>query len=252
MGKKGGSRHLKRKPAPRFWPIHRKELVWTFKPKPGPHPVTQCFPLALILRDILRFAKTRKEAKKIVSEGKVHVDRKVRREELFPVGLMDVMSIPDVEKSFRVLPSSRGLTCHSIEKDETTFKLCRIENKSIVKDANLQLNLHDGTNLLISIADPKNREEDVYQTFDVLKISIPSRETLEQIKLKNGAFAVAIGGKNIGKCGKIVKVEEVAGKKRKDWLVTVEDKSGNCFKTLVNLLFVVGDTKPCISLPEVN
>ncbi|MEA2090603.1 MAG: S4 domain-containing protein, partial [Thermoproteota archaeon] len=143
MGKKGGSRHLKRKPAPRFWPIHRKELVWTFKPKPGPHPITRCFPLALILREILGVAKTRKEAKKIISKGKVQVDGKARREELFPVGLMDVISIPDVEKSYRILPSSRGLTLHSIKKNEAAFKLCRIENKSIVKGGNLQLNLHD-------------------------------------------------------------------------------------------------------------
>lgn len=252
MGKKGGSRHLKRKPAPRFWPIHRKELVWTFKPKPGPHPVTRCFPLALILRDMLGFAETRKETKKIISKGKVQVDGKIRREELFPVGLMDIVSIPDVEKSYRILPSSKGLTLHPIEKNEARFKLCRIENKSIVKGGNLQLNLHDGTNLLIHVADPKNPEEDVYQTLDVLKINVPKRETLDQIKLKKNAFAVATGGKNVGENGRIVNIEEVTGKKRRDWLVTVEDKSGNHFKTLLNLLFVIGDKKPCISLPEAN
>lgn len=252
MGKKGGSRHLKRRPAPKFWPIHRKEFVWTFKPKPGPYSISRCFPLALILRDILGFAKTRKEAKKIISEGKVKVNGRVQREELFPIGLMDVISIPDVGKSYRIIPSSRGLTLHPIEDNETAFKLCRIENKSVVKDGNLQLNLHDGTNLLIRTANPKNPEEDVYQTLDVLKISLPSHEVVEQIKLKNGASAIIIGGKNIGKCGKIVNVEEKVGRKRRDWLATVEDANGNRFKTRVNLLFVVGNKKPCISLPEVS
>jgi small subunit ribosomal protein S4e len=204
------------------------------------------------MRDILRFAKTRKEARKIISKGKVQVDGKARREELFPVGLMDVISIPAVEKFYRLLPSLGGLTLHPIDENEAKFKLCRIENKSIVKGANSQLNLHDGTNMLIQVTDSKNREEDIYQTFDVLKISIPNREILGQTKLKNDAFAVVIGGKNVGKSGRIVNVEEADGKKRRDWLVTIEDNGGNRFKTLVNLLFVVGDTKPSISLPEVN
>lgn len=61
LGKKGGRRHLKRKPAPKTWPIHRKEQVWTIKPRPGPHPISRCLPLTLVVRDILGFAKTRKE-----------------------------------------------------------------------------------------------------------------------------------------------------------------------------------------------
>ena len=31
MGKKGKTARLKRKPAPAFWPIHRKELPWVSK-----------------------------------------------------------------------------------------------------------------------------------------------------------------------------------------------------------------------------
>ncbi|MHA1832356.1 MAG: 30S ribosomal protein S4e, partial [Candidatus Baldrarchaeia archaeon] len=52
MGKKGPKRHLKRLPAPRFWPIHKKEFKWTVRPSPGPHPMNRCLPLLLIVRDI--------------------------------------------------------------------------------------------------------------------------------------------------------------------------------------------------------
>ena len=109
MGRKGGKKHLKRKPAPKFWPIHRKEAVWTVKPKPGSHSLLSCIPLTLLIRDIFGFAKTRKEAKTIVSQGKIRVDGIVQREELFPIGLMDVVSIPDVEKVYRILPSRPGI-----------------------------------------------------------------------------------------------------------------------------------------------
>ncbi|MFX0075991.1 MAG: 30S ribosomal protein S4e, partial [Candidatus Hermodarchaeota archaeon] len=36
MTRKGGSKHLKRLPAPSSWPIHRKEFRWVVKPRSGP------------------------------------------------------------------------------------------------------------------------------------------------------------------------------------------------------------------------
>ena len=225
MGKKGGKKHLKRKPAPKFWPIHRKEAVWTVKPKPGPHPLSRCIPLVLVVRDMLRFAKTRKEAKTVISQGKIIVNGKIQREELFPVGLMDVISIPETEKTYRVLPSEKGLILHPIETDEAEFKLCRIEDKNIVRSGHVQLNLHDGTNILIRVNDPKKPEEDVYQTLDTLKLSIPDQEILGRMKLAVGAPAIIIGGKNVGRYGKITAIEEKPSRKRRDLLVTFRVKT---------------------------
>lgn len=251
MGKKGGRRHLKRKPAPEFWPIHRKEAVWTIKPNPGPHPIFQGIPLTLVLRDILGVAKTRGEAKTIIHEEKIMVDGKVQREELFPTGLMDVVAIPDVEKWYRVLPHEKGLFFHPVSKDEATFKLCRIENKTVLKDGNVQLNLHDGRNVFIKVKDPNKHEEDVFGTLDTVKISLPSQEILGHMKLVEGAPALITGGKNAGKHGKIVAIEQKSKQKRKS-LVTVEDERGNRFQTTVDYVFVIGDTKSHISLPEAS
>ncbi|MDH5448660.1 MAG: 30S ribosomal protein S4e [Candidatus Bathyarchaeota archaeon] len=252
MGKKGGSKHLKRKPAPRFWPIHRKEYVWTLKPKPGPHSLKHSLPLAIIIREILGFAKTRKEAKTIISKGKVLVDGKIRREEVFPVGLMDAISIPDAEATYRILSHKKGLILHPVEKDEATFKLCRIENKTVVNHGHVQLSFHDGTNKLIQVADPKNPEEDVYQTLDVIKVAIPSGEITGQIKLAKDATALIIGGKNRGTHGKIVDIEEAVGKKRRSLLATIEDAAGKRFQTTLDYVFIIGDKKQSISLPEVE
>lgn len=250
MGKKGGSRGLKRKPAPRFWPIHRKEFVWTVKPKPGPHSLESCLPLAIVLREMLGFAKTRKEAKTIVSQGKVHVDGKIRREDDFPVGPMDVVFVPDINKAFRVLPSSKGLILHPIDKEEVTFKLCRIENKKVVKNGHIQLNLHDGSNILVKVADPKNPQEDVYETMDTLKVNLPEKQIVEHIKMKKDASAIITGGKNIGKHGKIVEIKEEKGQKRRNALVTIGDKEGNTYQTTLDLVFAIGEAHPSISLPE--
>ena len=230
----------------------RKEETWTIKPMPGPHPISRCLPLALVIRDILGFAKTRKEAGTIISQGKIRVDGKARREKSFPIGLMDVISIPEIEKSYRILPSEKGLILHPIEKEETTFKICRIENKTTLKDGHVQLNLHDGRNIKIQVKDPLKPEEDVYKTLNSLKVSIPDLEVLEYIKLNEGTPAVIVGGKNIGAHGKIVSIEERTGQKRRNFLVTIEDKKKNRFQTTLDFVFVVGNKTPSISLPEVN
>ena len=250
MGKKGGKKHLKRKPAPKFWPIHRKEFVWVVRPKPGPHPISRCMPLALIVRDILGFAKTRKEAKTIISQGKIKVNGKLQLEELFPTGLMDVISIPEMKKTYRILPSEKGLFLHSIGSEEALFKLCRIENKTVIKGGRMQLNLHDGRNIQVQVEDPQKPEKDVYQTLNVLKTSIPSQEITAHLKLGKDMHAIIVGGKNVGKYGKIVTVEKRPGQKRRGSLVTIEDENGNRFQTTLNFIFATGDTRPWISLPE--
>ena len=56
MGRKGGTTHLKRNPAPKFWTIHRKEFVWTVRPKSGPHALQQSLPLTLIVKEMLGYA----------------------------------------------------------------------------------------------------------------------------------------------------------------------------------------------------
>jgi small subunit ribosomal protein S4e len=250
LGRKGQSTGLKRKPAPRFWPIHRKEFVWVVNPTSGPHSFENCMPLAVVLRDSLGFAKTRKEAKTIVSQGRVYVDGEIRRKDDFPVGLMDVISIPDVGKNFCVLPSYRGLILHQINDEEAKFKLCKIEDKTVVSKGHVQLHFHDGSNMLIQVADSKNPQEDVYKTLDTLKVSIPEKQILECTKMKENDFAIITGGKNIGKHGKIVEIEKAEGKKRRNALVTIEDEKGNRYQTILDFVFAIGETQPLVSLME--
>jgi len=114
----------------------------------------------------------------------------------------------------------------------------------------VQLNLHDGRNVLVSVKDPMKPEEDFYQTFDTVKISLPEQEVSEHIKLAEGAYALIVEGKNTGKHGKIVGIEKTAGQKRRSSLVTIENERGNRFQTTIDYVFAIGDAKPQISLPE--
>lgn len=250
MGRKGKSSGLKRKPAPKFWPIHRKEFVWVVKPADGPHSLLGCAPLAVVIRDELGFAKTRKEAKTIVSQGKIHVNGEIRRKDDFPVGLMDVISIPDIAKSYRVLPSYKGLILNEIGNEESKFKISRIEDKTVIGNGNIQLHLHDGSNIVVKIADPKNPQEDVYETLDTLKISLPEGQMIGHTKMKEKDYALITGGKNIGKRGRIIEIEKAEAKKRRNALVTIQDDEGKRYQTILDFVFAIGETQPLISLTE--
>ncbi len=236
MGRKGKTARLKRKPAPKFWPIHRKEDPWILKPSSGPHSLQNCLPMSLVLRDILGVAATRKESQTLLYQGKVLVDGKVLHKDDFPVGLMDVISLPDANQYYRIMPTHKGISLAEISKEETSFKLCRIDDKMTVSGG-VQLSLHDGSNLLIKVADPKAPKEDIYNTFDILKLSIPSKEIAGRILLKVGNSAVITGGKNIGVTGKIVEIEKTEDKKRKNALVVVEDAQGKRFQTILDFVF---------------
>ena len=246
MGRKGKTGRLKRNPAPSFWPIHRKEYTWVVKPSAGPHSLENCLSLTLVLRDILGVAKTKKEAVMILSEDKVAVDGKVRRKADFPVGLMDVISLSDLNKFYRVLPSHKGLFLNSISKEEAEFKLGRVEGKTTVPNG-VQIALHDGSNILVKVADPKNPKEVLYETFDILKLSLPDKQVVGVIKTKEGNLAVITGGKNIGKQGRIVEIEKTEAKKRRNALVVIEDEKGNRYQTVLDFVFSVGEKQPLIS-----
>lgn len=249
MGKKGKTARLKRKPAPAFWPIHRKELPWVVKPSPGSHSLENCLPLTLVLRDILGVAQTRKEGQLILAQGKVQVDGKICRKDDFPVGLMDVISMPDSDKYYRVMPSHKGLVLTPISKEESKTTLLRVENKATVHNG-VQIALHNGSNMLIKVADPKNPAEVTYETFDVLKVTYPEKTVVQTVKTKEGNLAVITGGKNIGTQGKIVEIEKTEAKKRRQALVVVEDSQGARYQTTMNFIFTIGETEPLITQLE--
>jgi small subunit ribosomal protein S4e len=249
LGKKGKTARMKRKPAPRFWPIHRKEMPWIVKPSPGAHSQNNCLSLALVLRDILGIAQTRKEGKLILAQSKVLVDGKVVQKDDFPVGLMDVISMPDAGKYYRVLPSNKGLVVSPISKEEANFKLVRVEDKNTAKKG-IQISLHDGSNLFIKVADPKHPEEVTYSTFDILKMQFPEKQVVQSLKTKEGNLAIITGGKNIGKQGKIVEIEKTEAKKRRQALVVIEDTSGVRYQTILDFIFSIGEAESLIGIPE--
>ncbi len=249
MGKLGGSRHLRSFAAPGFWPILRKEYHWAPKPSPGPHPIERSLPLLLIVRNVLGYAETSREARKIISEGHIKIDGRVRKDYKYPVGFMDVIEITTTGEKYRFIPYPvKHFKLHPVSEDEASFKPVRIENKTTVKGGHIQLNFHDGRNHLIKVSDPRNPVEDRYETLGTIKLGIPEQEILDYTPLEIGKLAIIVGGRNIGRVGKIVDIKRGMGRHRS--IVTLERKNGEKVQTSLNYVFVIGDEEPLISLPE--
>jgi len=177
----------------------------------------------------------------------VIVDGRIRRDHKFPTGLMDVVELPDAKVSYRILPIvGRGLRALQIPKDEAEAKLCRIENKTSLTKGQVQLNLHDGRSIVVPVQDPRNPREDIYKTRDTLRIAIPDQRILNHVKFAEGAYAIVTSGRNLGRHGKIIKIEQSTAARTAT--AVVEDPSGDRFETIADYLFVVGDEKPMIKI----
>ncbi len=235
------SKHLKRLNAPRTLQLHRKEETWTVKSSPGPHTIEKSIPLGLVIRNYLNLADTLKETKRIISNGEVLVDGIIRKNHKFPCGFMDVISIPKIKKDYRVLFNIRGkLILIPISSNEATWKLCRIENKTIVKGKKIQINLHDGKNKLV--------KKDEYKTGDVLKISFRDEKIDDIFRFEKGTISMIIGGSHIGEVANIEDIEIIPSSKPN----LTKMKGKNDFSTLQKYVFPIGKTKPAIELPEVK
>jgi len=200
-----------------------------------------------VLRDYLGLAGTAREAKLIVAQGKVKVDGRFRNDEKYPVGLMDVVEIAGARGAFRMLPvQGKGLTLVETTKEEAGFKLCRIQDKRTVGRGNLQINLHDGRNLLVKLQNPSNPVEDVYSTGASLQIEIPSQKILKHMKVAEGAYAIVTGGRNVGRHGKISGI--VPASATRPAIVEIKDDKGETFRTNGGHVFIVGEEGPAVKL----
>ena len=108
MAKMGSRKHLKRYKAPKSWPIHPKENTWTVKPAPGTHSIKDSLSLLVIVRDILGVADNARESKRLINTGNLLVDGRAKKDYKFPVGFMDILSIPRIEENYRNLLETKG------------------------------------------------------------------------------------------------------------------------------------------------
>lgn len=213
--------HLKRERVPKTWPITRKGTKYLVRPNSN---LEFGIPILIVLRDMLKLAKNRKEVKKILHQKQVLLNGKIPRDEKNSLTLFDVLSITPMKKSYKLSINEKGkFFMQEIPESEKTKKVSKIIGKKTLKGKKIQLNLMDGRNI---ISDLKcNVGDSIVLDFD-------SKKALKCIELKENSKAFAFGGKHSGAEGIIKNIED------KHKILELESEDGKLNVLIKHLLVV--------------
>lgn len=197
--------------------------------------------MAVSLRDNLGLVKDRREAQNVLGKGEVLVDGKVRRDEGYPVGLMDVIGFSRTQDYWRVFPNRSGrFKFFEIDEGEAEFKLGKVTEKTPFKGDKFQISLHDGKTMVGDFDD--------VDVDDTVKVGLPDLELLEHIPLEVDNLVLVTGGNNVGRTGVVEEVQRIEGSSQDQFIIKAEEEE---FQVPENYLFVIGEEKSSLSLPEV-
>jgi small subunit ribosomal protein S4e len=171
--------HLKRHAIPKSWPIQRKGTAFVVQPNVG---FADSLPILIILRDLLKVAQNRKEAKKMIHMKSILVNEKEVRDEKQGVLLFDTITLVPSKKNYRL----------TVLKNE---KL----NIEEVKGKKIQLNLSDGRNFLSNIKCKVN---------DSVLINFKSKKIEKCLPFEENSQVMVFAGKHSGEKGKVEKINQ--------------------------------------------
>jgi small subunit ribosomal protein S4e len=149
------------------------------------------------------------------------------------VGMFDTVSIPAINANYRVMIGDNGRFKLVPVKDAST-KLCKIVNKTTVREGKIQLNLHDGTTMLAS---------NDYKTKDSILITVPERKIDQHLNYGIGSLVFVADGKHAGEIGKVKEIKVVRSSSPNTVIIT--GKAGD-FETIEPYVFVIGKDTPAL------
>ena len=234
------SNHLKRLNAPDSWHIAKKTTKFISKTAPGPHNAN-AMPIAVWLRDHMDFARNMKEIKQILRQKDVIVNGRPCRDPKMGVGIFDIVSLPKINKYYRILRDKDGRHV-SIEIDAEAAKtrLCKIKNKTTVAGGKVQLNMRDGSNLLA---------DNTYKSGDSIVLSLEPETRFKIVghfPFAVGNMAMIIGGKHSGKVARILEIIKVPGSVPNK-IILQDETTGTKFDTISPYIYMVGTKTPAIA-----
>lgn len=238
---RGVKKHVKRLNAPSSWQLDKLSGIWAPHSSTGPHKMRESLPVILLLRDKLKYALNARETVSICMRKLVAVDGKVRTDNRFPVGLMDVVSLEKTNEHFRVLFGNKGaFVMTPIDKVEAKFKLCKVSKVSVGPKKVPYITTHDGRT--IRYPDP------IIKTNDTIKLELSTNTIKEVYPFQVGNIVMITKGRNAGRVGVLQARQPHPGSFE---IITVKDSRGQGFATRLSAAFIIGsENRPAITLPK--
>jgi len=213
--------HQKRKTISKLWAIQRTGTKYLAVAN---HNQKTAIPLIVVLRDMLKVVKNKKELKGILYEKQVKVNSKITEEINYPLQLFDSIELVADKKIYRAILKNKKIQFEEVNNKEANTRVYKVLDKKILSGKKIQINLDSGRNLLTN--EKINPGEFIIMTYD--------NKIEKIIPLKAGVEVIAIKGKHIGKEGKI---EEI-NKEGENTLATIITKNKEELKVNIKNLYV--------------
>lgn len=227
------TRHQKRLSAPTSWPVARKTETFTVKAGAGPHGEAGV-PLVVILRDVLGYVDSTREARYAVESDGVEVNGAPATDPKRPIGMFDILGFPDRDEYYRVFPDEGGrLALTPIDEADADGKLGKVSGLRQVAGGETQLTLHDGQNIQLAA----DADHD-YAPGDSLVIGFAEDEILAHFPFGEEALVTAVDGQHAGRIGRVTDIEIIRGSSPNT--VTVETDDGS-FETIEEYVVVIDE-----------
>jgi small subunit ribosomal protein S4e len=227
--------HQKRLSAPRRWPVERKTETFTVKADAGPHGEAGV-PLLVVLRDVLGYVDSRKEARYALNQDNVVINGTAVSDEERPVGMFDILAFTEREEFYRVFPGEGGrLALTPIDGGAAQSKLGKIVNKRHVPGGDVQLTLHDGQTLLA---------DGGYDPGDSLVVATADDEIVAHFEYGEGALVTAVDGSHAGEIGRVEEIRVTPGSADNSVVASQDDVpgvSGDGFETVEEYVVVIDE-----------
>ena len=154
--------------------------------------------------------------------------------------MMDVVTIKKTNEHYRFLYDVKGrFTMVPIKESEAKLKLLKVKTKAMGPNKIPYIVTHDSRT--IRFPHPEINEG------DTLKYDLEKGQITTWIKNEPGKLCYITGGNNVGRVGQLMHVERHLGSFN---IAHIRDANGKTFATRVGNVFIIGDKKPTISLPE--
>ena len=225
------SKHQKRLSVPDSWPVERKTAKYTVKASAGPHG-EDGVPLVILLRDVLGYVDSTREAKYATNEGNILVNGEPVSDVRRPIGMFDILAFEEREEYYRVFPDEGGrLALTPINAEDADGKLGKIVDKRQVSGGATQLQLHDGRNLRVE-------DGGDYSGNDSIVIGFEDGGILAHFVYEEGALVTAVRGQHAGEIGTIETIEVIPSSASNT--VTVDTGDGS-FETVEEYIVVIDE-----------
>jgi len=152
-------------------------------------------PVVVAVRDMLKLAKTSKEVQFMINNKLLKINGRVVKDVKESLVLFNIF---EADKSYElgILPTGR----YFFEETKAKTRVCKVSGITNLKNKKVQINLHDGTNVLIS---PKEK----VKIGDSVEIDFGGKLG-KVLSLEKGKKVTIVSGKNVGLRGKIQEIDK--------------------------------------------